>query len=85
MIDAFATNFAESELYFTPTRDGHALVDLHRTNRDQLTASGVLAEDIYTAPFCTMERPDLFFSYRIEKKRYGRTGRLLSVIGRGGQ
>jgi hypothetical protein len=29
-----------------------------------------------------MERPDLFFSYRLEKQKYGRTGRLLSVIGR---
>jgi hypothetical protein len=29
-----------------------------------------------------MERPDLFFSYRLEKKKFGKTGRLLSVIGR---
>jgi hypothetical protein len=31
-----------------------------------------------------MERTDLFFSYRVEKKKYGKTGRLLSVIGHAG-
>jgi copper oxidase (laccase) domain-containing protein len=44
--------------------------------------AGVQEKNIFTAPFCTMERTDLFFSYRIEKKKYGKTGRLLSVIGR---
>ncbi len=82
VIDAFAENFAGSEKYFSPTSEDHALVDLHLANRDQLTDSGVAAENIYTSPFCTMERPDLFFSYRLEKKKYGKTGRLLSVIGR---
>lgn len=79
---AFADKFDESERYFTPTRDGHALVDLHMANRDQLVEAGVGRENIYTAPFCTMERPDLFFSYRLEKRTLGKTGRLLSVIGR---
>jgi copper oxidase (laccase) domain-containing protein len=82
VIDSFAANIPGSEPYFSPTRDGHALVDLHRANLDQLIAAGVNRENIYTAPFCTMERPDLFFTYRLEKKKYGRTGRLLSVIGR---
>ena len=82
VINAFAENFANSEKYFRPTRDGHALVDLHLTNRDQLVDVGVRDENIFTAPFCTMERPDLFFSYRLEKRKYGKIGRLLSVIGR---
>ncbi len=82
VIDAFSTNFADSEKYFSPTREGHALVDLHAANRDQLIGCGVAITNIYTAPFCTMERPDLFFSYRLEKQKYGKTGRLLSVIGR---
>ncbi len=82
VIDAFTQNFSESQKYFTPTRAGHALVDLHLANRDQLLESAVRGENIYTAPFCTMERPDLFFSYRLEKRKYGKTGRLLSVIGR---
>ncbi len=84
VIDAFAKNFANSEKYFTSSSDGHALVDLRLANRDQLIELGVSPSNIYTAPFCTMERPDLFFSYRLEKRRYGKTGRLLSVIGRPG-
>ncbi len=81
VLDAFTTNFNGSEKYFKTTREGHALVDLHRANRDQLSESGIREANIYTAPFCTMARPDLFFSYRLEKRRFGKTGRLLSVIG----
>jgi len=81
VMDEFAGNFVESEKYFSPTSEGHALVDLHLANRDQLVAAGLKDENVFTAPFCTMERIDLFFSYRIEKKKNGKTGRLLSVIG----
>ena len=82
VIDAFRENFPVSEHLFTPTRPGHALIDLILANREQLLASQVAAENIYVVPFCTMERTDLFFSYRREKKLYGKTGRLLSVIGK---
>ena len=82
VIDMFMANLVGSEAYFTPTRPGHALVDLHRANHDQLIGAGLSPDNIFTAPYCTMERPDLFFSYRIDKKKYGKTGRLLSVIGR---
>ena len=82
VIEAFKENFANSEKYFTPTREGHALVDLHQANRDQLTSIGVPNNQIFTAPFCTMERRDLFFSYRLEKQKLGKTGRLLSVVGK---
>jgi polyphenol oxidase len=82
VMEAFRTNFSTSGNYLKPTRPGHALIDLHLANRDQLIASGVRPEKIFTAPLCTMERTNLFFSYRVEKKRYGKAGRLLSVIGR---
>ena len=82
VIDAFAATFPTSGKYFRPTRPGHALVDLHAANRDQLFEFGVPQRQIFTAPFCTINRIDLFFSYRIEKTSYGKTGRLLSVIGR---
>ncbi|MGH9820721.1 MAG: polyphenol oxidase family protein, partial [Pyrinomonadaceae bacterium] len=82
VIDAFAANFPASKKYLTTTRPGHALIDLHAANRDQAASAGVQSSNIYTAPFCTMERTDLFFSYRKEKKALGKTGRLLSVIGR---
>lgn len=82
VISAFAAAFEGSAKYFSPTRPDHALVDLHLANRDQLLACGVLPENIFIAPFCTMARNDLFFSYRLEKKISGKTGRLMSVIGR---
>lgn len=82
VVDAFEAAFSTCGKYFTPTNGGHAYIDLHAANKDQMIASGIPLENIFTAPFCTMERTDLFFSYRVEKKLYGKTGRLMSVIGR---
>lgn len=82
VIDAFAENFPDSAHLFQKTKENHALIDLHTANKEQLMNAGVLEENIFIAPFCTMERNDLFFSYRLEKKSFGKTGRLLSVIGR---
>lgn len=81
VIDAFAEKFPGSEHLFAPTKEGHALIDLHTANREQLTSAGVDPKNIAIAPFCTMERTDLFFSYRREKRVYGKTGRLMSVVG----
>ncbi len=82
VIDVFTNNFSAGGKYFTETREGHALVDLPLANKDQLMHAGVSEKNIFTAPFCTMKRIDLFFSYRIEKRLYGKIGRLMSVIGR---
>lgn len=79
--EAFETEFADAAKYFKMTRPGHALIDLHQANADQLTAAGVSPSKIFKAPLCTMERTDLFFSYRVEKSKFGKVGRLLSVIG----
>lgn len=81
VIDAFAQNFPHSAHLFNPTREGHALIDLHQANFEQLVSAGVKAENISVAPFCTMERTDLFFSYRVESKK-GKTGRLMSAVGK---
>ena len=81
VIDEFETAFEGAAKYFKPTSPGHAKIDLHLANKDQLLSCGVPMEHIFTAPLCTMDRSDLFFSYRKEKKLYGKTGRLLSVIG----
>jgi YfiH family protein len=82
VVEAFREKFADAEALFTPTREGHALVDLHEANRRQLVASGVAPERVHLLPLCTICRPELFFSYRRDRKLHGRTGRLLSVIGR---
>ncbi len=81
VINAFEENFSTCGNLFTEIRQGHALVDLHLANKEQISSIGVLPENIFIAPLCTIERTDLFFSYRVEKKFYGKTGRLLSVIG----
>lgn len=84
VVDAFHEKFPGAGEWFTETREGHALVDLQRANLEQLVAAGVPRGRVHTLPLCTMCRTDLFFSYRREKKLHGRTGRLLSVIGRHG-
>jgi purine-nucleoside/S-methyl-5'-thioadenosine phosphorylase / adenosine deaminase len=82
VIKLFKERFPDNDYLFTATAEDHAKVDLQRANRDQLMVAGVRAANIYAAPLCTMERTDLFFSYRREKQRLGRVGRLMSVIGR---
>lgn len=83
VIDIFNAKFpAYASSLFTNTSEGHALIDLQRANKQQLIDTGVVEGNIYLAPLCTMERTDLFFSYRVESKTVGKTGRLLSVIGR---
>jgi YfiH family protein len=82
VIEAFRKSFPDLTSLFTPTRTGHALVDLQRANREQLIEAGIAPERIHTTPLCTICRTDLFFSYRREKSLYGRTGRLMSVVGR---
>jgi YfiH family protein len=82
VIEAFTGKFADGDKLFKPTKEGHALVDLLKSNRDQLVAAGVQEERIHTAPICTMCRTDLFFSYRQEKKVNGKVGRLMAVVGK---
>jgi YfiH family protein len=81
VIDAFTSRFADGAKLFTPTRPGHATVDLLQANRDQLVTAGVRPERIHTAPICTMCGTDLFFSYRKEKSLHGKVGRLMAVVG----
>jgi len=82
VIEGFASRFHDANDLFTPTREGHALVDLLKANRNQLVSAGVNAERIHTAPICTMCRTDLFFSYRREKSLHGKVGRLMAVVGK---
>ncbi|HKG60972.1 MAG TPA: peptidoglycan editing factor PgeF [Pyrinomonadaceae bacterium] len=82
VIEAFSSKFVDGEKLFTPTREGHATVDLLKANRDQLISIGVKPERIHIAPICTMCRTDLFFSYRKEKSVHGKVGRLMAVIGK---
>lgn len=80
VIDAFTGKFGGDGL-FTPTRPGHAFIDLLKANTDQLISAGVSRDRIHVAPICTMCRTDLFFSYRKEKNVNGKVGRLMAVVG----
>jgi YfiH family protein len=82
VIAAFTSKFEDGEKLFTPTRPDHATVDLLKANRDQLISTGVNPGRIHIAPICTMDRTDLFFSYRKEKSLHGKVGRLMAVVGR---
>jgi YfiH family protein len=82
IIDGFQEHFPDADSLFTPTREGHARLDLLKANHNQLTSAGVDPDRIHTAPLCTMDNTDLFFSYRREKNVLGKVGRLMSVIGR---
>jgi YfiH family protein len=82
VIDAFKARFPDSDDLFNATREGHALIDLYKANRNQLVSLGVAEERIHTSPLCTMCRTDLFFSYRREKSVQGKVGRLMAVIGK---
>ena len=82
VIDAFTSRFNDGARLFTATRPGHAMVDLLKSNREQLISAGIREERIHVAPICTMCRTDLFFSYRREKSVKGKVGRLMAVVGR---
>lgn len=82
VIDIFKNNFPNAEMLLTPTKENHAFIDIQKANQQQLISAGVSPDKIHVAPMCTMSRTDIFFSYRVEKKVYGKTGRLLSVIGK---
>ena len=82
VIEMFRARFHYADELLTSTRGGHARIDLHGANRRQLTDAGVSPARVHAAPFCTICRDDLFFSYRRDNKLHGRTGRLLAVVGR---
>ena len=81
VISVFKERFTQANKLFSAAREGHARIDLHQANRDQLIDAGVPSDHLHLAPLCTMDRNDLFFSYRREKQKHGRVGRLMSVIG----
>ena len=71
-------------LFLTARAPGHGelapkiFLDLVEANRRQLLAAGVPKKNIEASPLCTNCRPELLFSYRVEK---GKTGRQMGVVG----
>ena len=63
---------------------GQAHLDLAFINRQLLQNAGVPSSQIFDCGLCTVERNDLFFSYRKEGGAEQPVGRLMGVIGRNG-
>src|SRR5258705_7816046 len=82
VIDAFTSRFNDGDRLFTATRPGHAMVDLLKSNREQLISVGLGEERIHRAPICTICRTHLFFSYPREKSVNSKVSRLMAVVGR---
>jgi YfiH family protein len=75
---------AESDLdrWFLPARSPRAthVLDMWRSNRDQLIAAGVAPANVHVAELCTATHADWFWSYRREGAK---AGRMLGAIRRG--
>ncbi|MEP6917629.1 MAG: polyphenol oxidase family protein [Acidobacteriota bacterium] len=67
--------------WFTTGGSGRLHLDLWTANRDQLEASGLLAENIHVAGLCTRTHAGVLHSYRIDKDQ---AGRMAGVIRAGG-
>jgi hypothetical protein len=72
--DAFLAVDAYADTAFTPTQDGHWLVDLYLLARQRLAAAGV--ERVYGGGMCTISDSERFYSHRRDQ----RTGRMATVI-----
>lgn len=70
---------AGAERFFRPAAGGKYMLNLWAANTDQLTRSGVRAENVHLAGICTMCRTDLFPSHRREADK---AGRFAAIIGK---
>jgi len=57
-------------------KSGRSL-DLRKANYCQLIKAGVLGKNIFINEICTVDHPELFFSYRRDK---GNTGRMAAIF-----
>lgn len=62
---------------FWPYKNSSNCFDFWSISKDQMTGTGIPAENIFSSNICTKCRTDLFFSYRKERL----TGRFAAVIG----
>lgn len=61
--------------------NGKGRLNLNQASLRQLTGCGVPSGQIYDSGLCTVERNDLFFSYRYERGHEQHIGRLMGVVG----
>lgn len=65
--------------HFTVVSENKFLLDLQQVNRTLIEKAGIPAENIRKSSYCTASNLEFFFSHRKEK---GKTGRMMSFIGR---
>lgn len=82
IVDAFREaghSTADVHAWFQPGGPGKAQLDLCRSNRDQLEAAGVPANQIFSAHLCTKTHAAQFHSYRADGPRAGRMAGLIKA------
>ena len=67
------------EQYLSLQQGNKVLVDLWAMNRDQLTQSGISAENIDISGVCTICRADQYYSYRTHREHTGRQGAIIML------
>ena len=83
VLEQFTTKFSFAKNLISKTQpSGKGHFDLNACNIQQLIEAGLRVEKIYDSALCTVNRNDLFFSYRKERGHERYTGRLMSAIGR---
>lgn len=82
VVQIFKKSFGYAKQLLIEQPNGRVHLDIPAANCQQLLYAGVAENNVFVSEYCTMCRPDLFFSYRREKES-GRVGRLLGVIGEG--
>ncbi|NEQ50090.1 MAG: peptidoglycan editing factor PgeF [Leptolyngbya sp. SIO3F4] len=60
-------------------KPGHVRLDVRRINEIQLEQLGLSSEQIATAPHCTYQEPELFFSYRRTKLKQVQWSGIVSI------
>lgn len=74
VLPIFEKHYPFAREAFVPHKPGKFMASLSQISTNILQSHGI--EAIYDSKICTVENPDLFFSYR----RDGQTGRMASII-----
>ncbi|HXF43782.1 MAG TPA: peptidoglycan editing factor PgeF [Pyrinomonadaceae bacterium] len=82
VIQEISKVFPEVEKFTLKSKADRSLINLPAIISQTLIAAGLQKENIFICPYCTIADNHLFFSYRADRKRWGKSGRMLSVIGR---
>ncbi len=75
--DAVKSQFPNYESFFTPTREGHYLMDIKGINKAIILEQGLLESQVEMSQACTLCQTQSYFSFRREN---GHTGRMAAFM-----